>query len=289
MKKIIAILVAALTIGMASPSNAAYNSTMVTWMNMVNINKVYAEQVLYCDSNLKFNSYNNAVFFDNNGACIDPSSLIFGGGDLEQWINDNYAGMNQWTVYSESGRSCVFKLIQLHPHKNEYLVWETFFTACSVRLNEDVTVNWLMKDTGDTMSPIFTACETPELIGMYDNCLDTGMKPQPGNSTNMLPGTVDYINGAAKILKKKFLFDFKGWLSYNKKLKKLRFTMSTSPAGTKVYLQKWVDFKWVTVRTSERLWEGKSFSDYTLVSKGKYRIFARSITGKVWKSKVMSI
>ena len=289
MKKIIAVLVAALTFGVASPSNAV-SPYMSVYMNNVALNKAYAEQILYCESNLKFTSYQNAVFFDNNGACIDPSSIIFSGGDLEQYLADNYpGGMNQWTVFSTSGKSCRFQLIQLHPNPNQYLVWETFFTACAVKLHETVNTSWSMIDTGSTNSPTFTACTSPEMVGMYDNCLDTGMKPQPSNPVNMIPGTVDYINGAATILNKKFYFDFNGWLSYNKKLKKLRFTMSKSPAGTKVYLQKWVDFKWVTVRTSERLWEGKSFSDYTLVSKGKYRIFARSITGKVWKSKTVLI
>lgn len=289
MKKIIAILVAALTFGMASPSNAV-SPYMSVYMNNVNLNKVYAQQILYCDSNLKFSTYANAVFFDNNGACIDPSGLIFGGGNLEQYLTDNYpGGMNQWTVFSDSGKSCKFQLIQLHPNRNQYLVWETFFTACSVRLNEDVNVNWSMTDTDSVASPTFTGCTSADLVGMYDNCLDTGMKPQPTNPANMTPGTVDYINGAANILKKKFYFDFKAWVSYNKRLKNLRTTLSTYPAGTKIYVQKWVDYKWVTVRSAEVIWEGKSFVDYKLTSSGKYRVIARSITGKIWKSRLVTV
>lgn len=290
MKKIIAVLVAALTFGMASPSNAIYDPTAQLYTDLVSMNRSYAEQVLYCDSKLRFTSYTNAVFFDNNGSCIDPSPLVFGNEDLQLYLEQNYpGGMNQWTVFSDSGKYCEFELIQLHPHANEYLVWETFFTACAVRLNEDVNVNWLMRDTGSQVSPEFTGCTTTEQVGMFDSCLDTGLKPQPSNPQYLLPGTVDYINAAAKLLKKKFYFDFKAWVVYNKKLKSIRTTLSKYPAGTKIYLQKWVDYKWVTVRTSEYLWEGKSFSDYKLVSGGKYRVIARSITGKVWQSKTVLV
>jgi hypothetical protein len=291
MKKIIAVLVAALSFGLASPSNAVVNSSsMSSYLNFVEFNKVYAEQILLCDSRLRLSAYQNAVFFDNNGSCIDPSPIVLSDGSLEQWLNQMYpGGMNQWTVTSSSGKSCVFELIQLHPHPNEVLVWETFFTACAVKLNEEVNTNWSMEDTGSPVSPVFTGCTSPELVGMHDNCLDVGWKAIPNGGGNMTPGTVDYINGAAKLLKKKFYFDFKAWVVYNKKLKNIRTTFATSPEGTKIYLQKWVDYKWVTVRTFERLWEGKTSFDYKLTSSGKYRITARSVTGKIWKSRPITV
>lgn len=287
MKKIVAALVAAIMLGVASPSHAVdYAST--TRGSVVTMNVLYAKQIILCDSNLGFADYQNAVFFDNNGACIDPSSFIAAGGNLEQWLTDTYpGGLHNWTVKTDTGTFCNFKIINGQPVVGQLLVWDTFFTACAVKLNQKVTTGWSLLDTS-TGEVYVSACLDGQ-IGFYDNCLDIGDKPSPYNASNILPGTVDYINEAANKLKIKFRFDYRGWLTYNKKFKKLRFTMSKSPVAVKLRLQKWVDYKWVTVQIVEKMQIGKIFFDYNRPSAGKYRLHAVNAVGKTWTSKPVVI
>lgn len=253
----------------ASPANA-----MTFKDNLVNLNVSYAQEILYCDSNLSM--YSSAVFFDNNGSCIDPTDVILNG-DLNEWMAQNYpGGSNQWSVLSDSGKECNFQIIQLHP-TNEVLVWDTFITACSVRLKETVNENWIMYDKVDP-SKSFKKCEDG-MVGVWDNCLDSEDKLY---GQHMSPSSLSVINEASIRLQKRFYADYKVWHTKNKN--KISVTISKSPAGSKTYLQKWVDFKWVTVYVEERLWEPKSTFTYK-AKKGTYRIYSKSISGKSWKSK----
>lgn len=285
MKKIVAALVAASMFCVASPSYAVspLNDTTVS---MVNMNVSYAEQIIICNSPLGFTDYQSAIIFDNDGACIDPSSLILAGVNFEQWLNEKYpGGVYNWTVVADNGAGCNFQVMNGQPIAGQFLVLDTFITACSVILNRKVTTEWSLKEMS-TGKPYVSACLDGQ-IGFYDNCLDVGEKPALGNSSNMVPGTVDYINLAADKLKNKFYLDYKGWLSYNKKLKKLRFTMSKSPVAVKIHLQKWVDYKWMNVYTTEKIQLGKMFVDYNKASSGKYRLSAVNAVGKTWTSKVI--
>jgi hypothetical protein len=157
-------------------------------------------------------------------------------------------------VYADD-KSCVFDIYQASPIYGEYIAYEVVLAACAVKLNRPVTSTWYMVDY-----------EEPSFTPLY-----------------LTPELVDPVNQAVSALVKKFHKPFKVWLKPSKK--GMSITVASSPAGSKLYVQKWVDYKWVTLKTIERYWEPKT--EYTYKSSsGKYRVYGKSLSGVSFKSKV---
>lgn len=266
---------------------------MTSEENSIAMNVIYAEQILYCDSALNFKKYELGQFFDNNGACIDTSPAFADGADGWAALQNTYkGGIYHWRITADNGQMCWFSLYHGDPNPDpQVLVWDTFFTACSVRLNRPVNDKWVMVDYEfPESSPVFEKCaDTVQPFTDYENnCLSNAYFKVP-NNLDVKAGTIVYINKAANILKKKFYAPSKAWLSYNRKANQMYAVVSKSPAGTKVYVQKWTDYRWVTVKSGERFWEGRSFVFYNKASAGKYRIYMQSVTGQKFISKTLVV
>ena len=90
MKKIItAIIVLAFALGTGPVAHA---DGMTSEESSIAINVIYAEQILYCNSNLQFNKYKYGEFFDNDGSCIDPRELFADGADGWAQLAMRYPG-----------------------------------------------------------------------------------------------------------------------------------------------------------------------------------------------------
>lgn len=288
--KVIVLVAMTLLLGLFYAPKASADG-MTSEENSVRLNVVYAEQILYCDSSLRFKAYQNGVFFDNNGSCIDPTAAFVEG---QGWstLMDMYAGgIYKWHIDADAGKFCDFYLYHGDPDVDTHIyVWDVFFTACSVRLNQPVSDKWVMYDAElPQYNPVIGACDASvaDFTGYENNCLEFAREVLP--SGDVIAGTGTYINKAANILKKKFYAPSKAWLSYNRKANHMYAVVSKSPAGAKVYIQKRADSRWVTVKSGERFWEGRSFVFYTKASAGEYRILIKSVVGSTYISKTLVV
>lgn len=293
MKKLILTLTTSLLLGLIY-SSSAHAGAMTSEQNSIAMNVAYAEEILYCNSDLGFSRYENAQLFDNNGSCIDSSELF---GETPSGLSESASmvyqgGVHRWVIAADNEKTCWFFIYHGDPDPDsQVLAWDTFFTACSVLLNQPVSDNWVMFDFEyPETSPVFARCpnEIVPFTGYENNCLEFSYGINPLNN-DVQAGTAIYINKAANILKKKFYASSKGWLTYNRKTKQMSAVVSKSPAGAKVYIQKWVDYKWVDVYSGERFWEGRSTVFYNKASAGKYRIFMKSVTGQKFISKTLVV
>jgi hypothetical protein len=290
-KKLAVILSATLLFGLAYIPSASADG-MTSEENNIAMNVAYAEQILYCDSPLRFKRYQNGQIFDNNGGCVDPTPLFADGGDGWAQLAQIYqGGMYRWQITADNGKSCFFNIYHGDPDADaQVLVWDAFFTACSVRLNRPVTENWVAVDYEfPDSSPVITKCadSIDPFAGYENNCLKEAYEVMP--SGDVRAGTVTYINKAANRLKRQFYASFVAHLSYDRKANKLTAVVMFSPLGVKVYIQKWTDYHWVTVKSGERFLRTSSYIHYTKASSGKYRILMKSVVGSKFITKPLVV
>lgn len=249
MKKILAIVLA---LAIQSPASAAPG-------NEVPFVVSYAGGYLYCNNSIGLTAYLNGQLYDNNGSCLDLTETIQN--DPNYWyyslLQTYPGGIHRWKVTADT-KHCYFDTYQASPVADTFVAYEIVFAACAVKLNQPVKDTWYMVDYEETnFEPIYLE---PDLL-------------QP-------------VNDAVTILNSKFRKPFKVWATPVNG--KLCITISTSPSGSKFYLQKWVDYKWVTVKTIERYWEPKGTYTYKTQS-GKYRLIAKSLSGMNYASKEIVI
>lgn len=212
----------------------------------------YAGAYLYCNNSIGLDQYKNGQVFDNNGACLDLSSLILENPNswYELLLQQYPGGINRWAVHAD-GKKCMFDIYQAHPLPGELTATEIVFAACAVKLGRPVQPTWYLEDYEDAgIAPVYL----PSYL-------------------------VEPVNAAVTILAQKFRKPYRMWLKPG--YGTLNLTISASPSGSKIYLQKWVDYRWVTVKVYERYWEGRMTYLYK-AQPGKYRAVAKSLSGMVY-------
>lgn len=246
MKKLIMALVAVLML-CSTPAQAVAE-------NEVPFVVSYASGFLYCNNSVGLTDYANGQVFDNDARCLDLSDMMMNNPNswYELLLQQYPGGIHRWQVNAD-GKKCVFDIHQASPLAGEFVASEIPFAACAVKLNKQVSETWFMTDYEDpSIAPIYL---TADLIGP--------------------------VNQAVAQLNVTFRKPYRMWLSPRRG--SLALTVSASPAGSKIYLQKWVDYRWVTVRTYERYWEPKATYLYKTQS-GKYRAVAKSLSGMVYNT-----
>lgn len=250
MKKVIAVVL--LLLSQASPAFAVPE-------NEVSFVVSYTEGFLYCNNSIGLKDYLNGQIYTNDAACLDTSDLILNNStDWYTMILQQYpGGIHRWMIHAD-GKHCTFDVYQASPVYNQFTAYEIVFAACAVKLNKPVTSTWYMTDYED-----------PSISDIY---LEADL---------LAP-----VNQAVVELSTKFRKPFKVWLKPNGS--GISVTVATSPAGSKLFLQKWVDYKWVTVKTIERYWEPKTEYLYKFGS-GKYRVYGKSLSGVKYISKALVV